>query len=71
VRIADILRFSMYHHEYGQQERAAASYARLLAAERAAHCANCAGRCAEACSYDLPVRSLLLRADAALRAARA
>ena len=70
VRIADILRFSMYHHEYGQQERAAASYARLLAAERAAHCANCAGMCAEACSYDLPVRSLLLRADAALSTRR-
>lgn len=68
VRIADILRFSMYHHEYGQQERATASYARLLTAERAAHCANCAGMCAEACSYDLPVRSLLLRADAALGA---
>jgi uncharacterized protein len=66
VRIADILRFSMYYHEYGQQERATTSYARLLAAERAAHCANCAGMCADACGYDLPVKSLLLRADAAL-----
>lgn len=66
VRIADILRFSMYFHEYGQESRGVESYARLVAAERAAHCAHCAGFCESACNYDLPVRSLLLRADAAL-----
>jgi hypothetical protein len=66
VRITDILRFSMYYHEYGQQERGLESYARLVAAERAAHCAHCPGFCEQACSYDLPIKSLLLRADKAL-----
>jgi aryl-alcohol dehydrogenase-like predicted oxidoreductase len=68
VRIADVLRFSMYFHEYGHEAHAVESYARLLAAERATHCAECAGHCAAACDYDLPVRSLLLRAHAALGA---
>jgi predicted aldo/keto reductase-like oxidoreductase len=66
VRIADVLRFSMYHHEYGEPERAAEHYARLLSAERAEHCSSCAGYCASACAYDLPVKTLLLRAHAAL-----
>lgn len=67
VRIADVLRYSMYFHEYGQTAEATAAYARLLDAERAAHCAGCAGMCAEACGYELPVKTLLLRADRALR----
>ena len=66
VRIADILRFAMYFHDYGQEGRAVESYARLVAAERAAHCTHCAGFCDAACDYDLPVQSLLVRADAAL-----
>jgi len=66
VRIADILRFSMYFHEYKQQRRAVESYAKLVAAERAAHCAYCPGFCEKACSYDLPIRSLLIKADRAL-----
>jgi uncharacterized protein len=66
VRIADILRFSMYYHEYRQEGRAVESYARLVASERAAHCAHCAGFCEQACSYDLPIKTLLLRAHGAL-----
>ena len=66
VRIADILRFSMYFHEYGQEQRGVESYAKLVVAERAAHCAHCAGFCEAACDYDLPVKSLLLRAEASL-----
>jgi aryl-alcohol dehydrogenase-like predicted oxidoreductase len=66
VRIADILRFSMYFHEYGDERTALEHYARLVASERATHCAECAGHCAAACDYDLPVRSLLLRAHGAL-----
>ncbi|MGH7336649.1 MAG: aldo/keto reductase, partial [Myxococcota bacterium] len=66
VRIADILRFSMYFHEYGEKGLALESYARLVAAERAAHCAHCVGHCEAACDYDLPVRSLLLRAHGVL-----
>jgi hypothetical protein len=66
VRVADILRFSMYYHEYRQEGRALQSYARLVAAERAAHCLHCAGFCEQACHYDLPIRTLMLRADATL-----
>ena len=66
VRIADILRFSMYFHEYGQEQRGLESYARLVEAERAAHCLHCAGYCEQACAYDLPIRSLMIRADNAL-----
>lgn len=66
VRIADILRFSMYYHEYKQENRAVEAYAKLVEAERAAHCLHCAGFCEAACSYDLPVKSLLLRAHGAL-----
>lgn len=66
VRIADILRFSMYYHEYRQEGRAVESYAKLVASERAAHCAHCAGFCEQACAYDLPVRTLLLKAHGAL-----
>ncbi|HYG65209.1 MAG TPA: aldo/keto reductase [Thermoanaerobaculia bacterium] len=66
VRIADILRFSMYCHEYEQEGRAMESYAKLVASERAAHCAHCAGFCEQACSYDLPVRTLLIKAHGAL-----
>jgi len=66
VRIADILRFSMYYHEYKQENRAVESYANLVASERAAHCLHCAGYCEAACNYDLPIKSLLLRAHGAL-----
>jgi ferredoxin len=57
VRIADVLRFAMYFHEYGQEERGRESYARLVAAERGVHCAHCAGHCEAACGYDLPVKT--------------
>jgi hypothetical protein len=66
VRIADVLRFAMYHRDYGQPERATQAYARLLAQERVDHCAACAGYCAAACAYDLPVKTLLVRAHARL-----
>lgn len=66
VRIADILRFSMYFHEYGQEQRGLEAYGRLVEAERAAHCLHCAGYCEQACAYDLPIKSLMIRADAAL-----
>jgi predicted aldo/keto reductase-like oxidoreductase len=69
VRIADILRFSMYYHEYRQEGRALESYARLVASERAAHCLHCAGFCERACAYDLPIRTLMIEADGTLSAA--
>jgi hypothetical protein len=66
VRIADILRFKMYHDEYRQEARAIESYARLVAEERAAHCRHCSGFCEAACHYDLPIRSLMIRAHETL-----
>ena len=66
VRIADILRFSMYHNDYKQESRALESYAKLVAGERAAHCAHCAGFCEQACAYDLPIKTLLIRAHRTL-----
>jgi len=66
VRIADILRFSMYHDAYKQEARAVESYAGLVAAQRAAHCQHCSGFCEEACHYDLPIRSLMIRAHETL-----
>ncbi len=66
VRIADILRFSMYYHGYGQEGRGLESYAKLVASERAAHCAHCSGFCEQACAYDLPIKTLLIRAHETL-----
>jgi hypothetical protein len=66
VRIADILRFSMYYHEYRQEGRALESYARLVASERAAHCLHCSGFCEQACDYDLPIRTLMIQAHGTL-----
>lgn len=66
VRIADVLRFSMYFHEYGESERAKQAYAGLLSSERATHCSSCGGFCEASCGYDLPVKRLLLRAEEAL-----
>ena len=62
VRIADILRFSMYEKEYRQEGRGTKAYAALIASERAAHCAHCAGHCEQACAYDLPIKTLLIDA---------
>ena len=61
VRIADILRFSMYFNDYKQENRGVESYAKLVASERAAHCAHCAGFCEQACAYDLPIKTLMIR----------
>ncbi len=62
VRIADILRFSMYEKEYRQHGRGSQAYASLIVSERAAHCAHCNGLCESVCGYDLPVRTLLIDA---------
>jgi aryl-alcohol dehydrogenase-like predicted oxidoreductase len=66
VRISDILRFSMYHDQYGERERGVASYAGLPETARASRCLHCSGFCEQACAYDLPVRTLMIRADATL-----
>ena len=57
VRIADILRFDMYHKHYGENhhEFAKNSYLQLASHERVQSiCGDCR-KCEEACPYDLPV----------------
>jgi predicted aldo/keto reductase-like oxidoreductase len=66
VRVADVLRFSMYFHDYGERERALAAYAALAPGARATACAACPAPCVAACDYGLPVRDLLREAHAAL-----
>ena len=68
VRIADILRFDMYHRHYGgeHQEFARQSYAELAANERVqSFCATCR-KCEEACPYDLPILDKLHYAERVL-----
>jgi predicted aldo/keto reductase-like oxidoreductase len=66
VRVADVLRFSMYFHDYGERARGRAEYAALAPGARAAACAACPAPCLDACDYGLPVRELLVEAHAAL-----
>ncbi len=66
VRIADVLRFGMYHDNYGQQNRAVEAYAALIAKDRAAKCTDCDAPCQTACDYDLPVQTLLLKTNRTL-----
>lgn len=57
VRIADILRFEMYHKHYGvnHHEFAKQSYLELTSLERIQnYCGDCR-KCEEACPYDLPI----------------
>ncbi len=57
VRIADILRFEMYHRNYGgaHQELARTSYAELATDERVLHSCHDCRKCEEACPYTLPI----------------
>jgi predicted aldo/keto reductase-like oxidoreductase len=68
VRIADILRFDMYHRHYGDGhgEFAKQEYANLEAQHRILEqCADCR-KCEVACPYDLPIVEKLRYVDNAL-----
>jgi len=65
VAISDILRFLMYHDNYGHFERSRRLYAELKPECRADHCAHC-GRCEKLCPNGLPVREKLRAAHNAL-----
>ncbi|MBM4045380.1 MAG: twin-arginine translocation signal domain-containing protein [Planctomycetes bacterium] len=58
VKVADILRFEMYHRAYGTHEAAVQGYRALAAAERASACQDC-GTCEAVCPAGVRVRARL------------
>jgi len=65
VRVADIMRYMLYHDGYGDEGRAVALYRTLPVSATAAACADCA-RCKAVCPWGVPVRSRMERAHAVL-----
>lgn len=62
VRIADVLRYRMYHKYYGDTEQAVMRYAALTDGERLASiCGEC-NACSAACPHGLPVVEQLFEA---------
>jgi len=66
VKIADILRYSIYFHHYGEQKQAMLAYAELPISGQAGSCLNCPAPCEALCPYGIPVRRELLKAHTAL-----
>ncbi len=66
VRVADILRYSMYYHEYGQQARAVRSYTAIPAGRKALECAACPAPCERQCPHRLRLKDLLAKAHQCL-----
>ncbi|MCU0232009.1 MAG: aldo/keto reductase [Acidobacteria bacterium] len=71
VRVADVMRFEMYHSCYGRQDEACASYDALGRDRSAASCQRCAGPCDAACPFGRKVREGLVAAHGRLRRAPA
>jgi predicted aldo/keto reductase-like oxidoreductase len=65
VPVADVLRYAMYHDQYGQRGQARALYGRLPGATAAA-CVGCDAPCESSCFHGLPIRRQNLAAHAAL-----
>src|SRR5512136_712583 len=68
VAVNDVLRFAMYHEDYGMERMAAEHYAELEAGRKPLGCAECAAPCETACPHGLPVREKLVRAHEILSA---
>ncbi len=66
VRVADIMRYSMYYHDYKQEARGVRSYAKIASAHNASQCPSCPAPCVKECPYDLPIKALLLKAHSSL-----
>ena len=62
VRIADVLRASMYFHEYREEKHGITEYAAIPPANRTDHCLTCPAPCEQVCPHHLPVKRLLLTA---------
>jgi predicted aldo/keto reductase-like oxidoreductase len=65
VRVADIMRYSLYHDGYGDRARAVSLYRALPPKASAAACDECA-ECRIVCPWGVPVRSELGRMHAVL-----
>ena len=68
VAVNDILRYAMYHDDYGMERMAADHYAELEPGRKPVGCAGCAAPCESACPHGLPVRARLVRAHEILSA---
>ncbi len=62
VPIAEILRYRLYFHSYGEEKRAISLYRRLPADRSAARCVSCAAPCDGTCPNGLAIRSKLVEA---------
>ena len=62
VPIAEILRYRLYFHSYGEEKRAISLYRRLAADRSAARCAGCGAPCEGICPHGLAIRSKLVEA---------
>jgi predicted aldo/keto reductase-like oxidoreductase len=68
IRIADILRFRMYHKNYGHANDARELYAAIPAPQQAPACTRC-GRCEQTCPNRLSIVEKLQEAHALLTGA--
>jgi len=68
VAVNDVLRYAMYHEDYGLERMAADHYAELESGRRPVGCAGCAAPCESACPHGLPVRAKLVHAHEILSA---
>ncbi len=63
VPIDDIMRYAMYAENYGHKKEAMRLYAEIDSKRRADHCIDCTAPCQQACTYRLPIREKLAKAD--------
>ncbi|HSA96292.1 MAG TPA: aldo/keto reductase [Acidobacteriota bacterium] len=68
VAVNDVLRYAMYHEDYGLERMAADHYAELEPDRKPVGCAGCAAPCEAACPHGLPVRARLVHAHEILSA---
>ncbi|HXG21566.1 MAG TPA: aldo/keto reductase [Methylomirabilota bacterium] len=67
VPINDVLRYTMYYENYGQQRLGMEKYARLAQVRNASQCIGCTAPCEQACPFQIPIKEQLQRADRLLR----
>jgi predicted aldo/keto reductase-like oxidoreductase len=63
VKVADIMRYALYHEGYGNREYATSLYRALPTGAAAAACSDCA-TCGVVCPFGVPVQEQLVRAHA-------
>ncbi|MFN7973146.1 MAG: aldo/keto reductase [Acidobacteriota bacterium] len=66
VKVADVLRASMYHHDYAEPALAQAAFQAIDPAGRRDACASCGAPCLAACGYRVDVKSEVRKAMTAL-----